>query len=59
MIGAASLMAHDVVDTPTNPSTPGPTLHLEVMAAAMAHQFLRTTPSRVACALVIAAGLLA
>jgi adenylate cyclase len=44
MVGAAAEIMHDVVDTPLGPGTPGPSVHLHVMAAAMAKQFL-TYPS--------------
>ena len=41
------------------PATPGPTLHLEAMAAALAHQFLRDRRrSASILVLVVAAGLL-
>jgi hypothetical protein len=46
LIGAASQIAHDVVSTPLSPNTLGPELHLETMAAALAHEFLRPTPAR-------------
>jgi adenylate cyclase len=44
LIGAASQIAHDVVNTPMTPAMPGPVLHLQTMAAAMQHEFLRATP---------------
>jgi adenylate cyclase len=59
MIGAASQIAHDVVDTPLGRSRSGPKLQLEAMAAAMAHQFVWMTPLWVDFLLVFAAGLLA
>ncbi len=59
LIGATSQIAHDVVDTPLGPNTLGPELHLQTMAAALAHQFLTPTPPRMMFALVGAAGLLA
>jgi len=59
IVGAASQIQHDVVDTPLNPATPGPALHLQVLAATMAHEFLRETPDRVVLALVAIAGLVA
>ena len=55
MIGAASQIQHDVVNTPMSPNTLGPALHLEAMAAALAHEFLRPTPPRWMFALVGAA----
>jgi len=50
---------HDVVDTPISPTTLGPELHLQAMAAALAHEFLRPTPRKVGLTLVAAAGLIA
>ena len=37
---------HDIVDTPMGPTTLGPALHLQAMAAAMNHEFLRPTPAK-------------
>jgi adenylate cyclase len=59
IVGASAQIMHDVVDTPLGPSRPGPKLHLEAMAAAMANQFLWMTPLWVDYLLVVAAGLLA
>ena len=59
LIGASAQIHHDVVDTPLGPDRPGPKLHLEAMAAALAHQFLHMTPLRVDYALVAVAGGLA
>ncbi len=59
MIGAASQIAHDVVVTPMSQNTLGPALHLETMAAALAHQFLRPTPPGWMFALVGTGGILA
>jgi adenylate cyclase len=59
MVGPAAQVMHDVVDTPLSPSTLGPVVHLQAMAAAMAHEFLRPTPEKVELALVAAAGLVA
>ena len=59
MVGAASQVAHDVVDTPMSPNTLGPALHLETMAAALEHEFLRPTSRAWMRALVCAAGTLA
>jgi adenylate cyclase len=59
MIGAASQVEHDVVDTPMSPSTLGPALHLQSIAAALGHEFLRPTTPRAMYAFVIAAGALA
>jgi adenylate cyclase len=59
IIGSSAQVVHDVVDTPMGPNRPGPKLHLDAMAAAMAHQFLRSTPLGLDYWLVAAAGLLA
>ncbi len=37
MVGASAQVMHDVFDTPMDPTTLGPALHLQAMAAAMAH----------------------
>jgi adenylate cyclase len=57
LIGATSQIAHDVVATPMNENTLGPVLHLEAMAAALAHQFLRPTPPNWMFALVATGGM--
>ena len=59
MIGASAQIFHDVVDTPMSPATPGPALHLQAMAAALDHEFLKPTPPKLGFALVGAAGLVA
>src|SRR6266516_2384144 len=59
MVGASAQILHDVVDTPISPTTLGPGLHLQVMAAALGHEFLRPTPANVCLTLVGAAGLVA
>jgi adenylate cyclase len=59
LIGAASQIAHDVVATPMSPNTLGPALHLQTMAAALAHQFLEPTPPRLMLVLVLGAGVAA
>jgi adenylate cyclase len=59
MVGASAQILHDVADTPLSPTTLGPGLHLQVMAAALGHEFLRPTPPKVGLALVGAAGLVA
>ena len=56
LIGYTAQAMHDVVATPLNETTPGPVLHLETMAAALAHQFLRPTPPGWMFALVIMGG---
>jgi adenylate cyclase len=59
MVGSSAQVMHDVFDTPMSPTTSGPALHLQAMAAAMSHEFLRPTPAKVGLTLVGAAGLLA
>ena len=59
LVGPAAQVMHDVVDTPLSPNTLGPVVHLQAMAAAMRHEFLRPTPEKVELALVAAAGLVA
>src|SRR5213079_3018927 len=59
MVGASAQVMHDVFDTPMDPTTSGPGLHLQAMAAAMNHEFLRSTPAKTGLALVGAAGLVA
>jgi adenylate cyclase len=59
MIGSSAQVEHDTVVTPMSPTTLGPTLHLQAMAAAMNHEFLRPTPPSTGLALVVAAGLAA
>ena len=59
MVGPSAQVLHDVVDTPMSPTTSGPALHLQAMAAAMSHEFLRPTPPKIGLALVGAAGLVA
>ena len=54
--GYTAQSMHDVGATPLNETTPGPVLHLETMAAALAHQFLRPTPPGWMFALVIMGG---
>jgi adenylate cyclase len=59
MVGPSAQVLHDVVDTPMSPNTLGPTMHFQAMAAALAHEFLRPTPSKIGLVLVCAAGLVA
>ncbi len=59
MIGAASQVAHDVVDTPMSPNTPGPELHFNALAALLGHEFLRPTPPLIMQLMVGGAGLAA
>src|SRR6266704_6485632 len=59
MVGWSAQVLKDFVDTPLSPTTPGPGLHMQAMAAALGHEFLRPTPPNVALALVAGAGLIA
>ncbi|MEY2496838.1 MAG: adenylate cyclase [Verrucomicrobiota bacterium] len=59
IVGASSQVAHDFVATPMSPDTPGPVLHLQAIAAAIDHEFLRPTSEWIDLILVAVAGLLA
>jgi adenylate cyclase len=59
MVGASSQIAHDVVETPLGPATPGPSLHLHALAAALGHEFLHDTPLWVDFTGIAIAGILA
>jgi adenylate cyclase len=59
MVGSSAQVEHDFVVTPISPTTLGPALHLQAMAAAMNHEFLRPTPAKTGLALVAVAGLTA
>jgi adenylate cyclase len=59
LVGPSAQVWHDVVDTPMSPSTLGPTLHFQAMAAALNHEFLQPTPRKIGMVLVCAAGLVA
>jgi adenylate cyclase len=59
IIGSSAQVQHDFVDTPLSPETPGPSLHLQAMAAALGHEFLQPMPPKIGLALVGAAGLIA
>ena len=59
MVGPSAQVLHDVVDTPISTTTLGPELHLQAMAAALGHEFVRPTPPEVSLTLVAAAGLIA
>jgi adenylate cyclase len=59
MVGSSAQVEHDTVVTPMSPITLGPALHLQAMAAAMNHEFLRPTPAKAGLVLVGAAGLVA
>ena len=59
VVGAAAQSMHDFVSTPLDTDTPGPALHLQVMAAALGHEFLHPTPPLWMFALVGAGGVCA
>jgi adenylate cyclase len=59
MVGSSAQVEHDTVVTPMSPMTLGAALHLQAMAAAMNHEFLRPTPARTGLAMVAAAGFVA
>jgi adenylate cyclase len=59
MVGPSAQVLHDIVDTPMSPTTSGPELHLQAMAAALGHEFLRPTPPKFGLTLVAGAGLIA
>ncbi|PYI71946.1 MAG: hypothetical protein DMF02_05040, partial [Verrucomicrobia bacterium] len=47
MVGPSAQVLHDVVDTPISTTTLGPELHLQAMAAALGHEFLRPTQPKI------------
>src|SRR5437588_2897966 len=59
IVGSSAQVAHDVSATPLGLDTPGPTLHLHAIAAALNHEFLRATPLSLDYAMVCGAGVLA
>jgi adenylate cyclase len=59
LIGSSAQVQHDFTDTPLSPETPGPTMHLHAMAAALDHEFLSNTTLTTDYALVCIAGVLA
>ena len=59
MVGASAQVAHDFVATPISPATPGPALHLQVIASTLAGEFLHNTSERTNLVLVFLAGGLA
>src|SRR4029077_11581061 len=52
LVGASAQILHDVVDTPMSPTTLGPGLHLQVMAAALRHECLQPPDAKARIALV-------
>jgi len=58
VVGGSAQILHDVIDTPMHPATPGPSIHLQVIAATLEHEFLRQTPTAIMVGLVPLAGLI-
>src|SRR5437762_9327943 len=58
VVGGSAQILHDVIDTPMHPATPGPSVHLQVIAATVEHEFLRQTPTGIMLGLVPLAGLI-
>ena len=56
LIGAASVIAHDVHPTPISDATSGALLHFHALAAALDGEFLRETSPLINCILLIGAG---
>ena len=59
IVGASAQILQDFKATPMEPATPGPVLHLQAIAAAIDHEFLRNTSETTDLVLVGAAGILA
>jgi adenylate cyclase len=59
IVGASAQILQDFKATPMDPATPGPVLHLQAIAAAIDHEFLRSTSEASDLLLVSAAGILA
>jgi adenylate cyclase len=59
IIGASAEILHDVVTTPMGPEKTGAALHLQAIAAAIDHEYLRNTSESVDLFLVCVAGILA
>jgi adenylate cyclase len=59
MVGSSAQIQHDVAVTPLEPNMPGPAIHLNVMAAATAHEFLSQTPGKIMLGSVVAAAVAA
>jgi adenylate cyclase len=59
IVGASAQVMHDVAATPMDPETPGSTLHLQAIAAAIDREFLRYTSETADLVLVCLAGIFA
>jgi adenylate cyclase len=57
LVGPSAQILHDFTNTPINPETPGPVLHLHTLAAALTHQFLYDVPLWADLAGIVMAGL--
>lgn len=59
IVGASSQIQHDFVATAMSPDTHGPVVHLQVMAAAIAHEWLHGVQPRFIFVLIILAAIAA
>jgi adenylate cyclase len=59
IVGPSAQILQDFKATPMEPDTPGPVLHLQALAASMAHEFLRNTSETTDLLLVGVAAVLA
>ena len=59
IVGASAPVLLDVFDNPISPEIKGPVMHLNVLAAAMDHEFLRKLPIALDLVIVSVLGLLA
>jgi adenylate cyclase len=57
ILGPSATILHDTVDTPIDPNLHGPALHLNALAAALDHEFLREMPLRLDLTAVVIAGI--
>jgi CHASE2 domain-containing sensor protein len=59
IVGPSASKLGDVIDNPISPEIKGPIMHLNVLAAAMDHEFLRKLPVALDLVIVAVFGLLA
>jgi adenylate cyclase len=59
VVGPSSQILHDFVNTPMDPNTPGSSIHLQVMAAAQAREWLHGLGLGTVCGLIGGAAVLA
>ncbi|MDQ2867236.1 MAG: adenylate/guanylate cyclase domain-containing protein [Verrucomicrobiota bacterium] len=55
IVGASAQILQDFKPTPLNPAMPGPAIHINVMAAALQHEFLKQTSENTMYGLVLGA----